>query len=536
MHSTKRLKFSTRTHYLHIPVDSSRSAFIVVAVFYEVNLDNCSPNLLHSSAVGKSRLLQRAESHLATLQRRVTAARSMRRGDIFEIAEDIVLPVLGVVYDLPNLENLNYTEGANFPSIDLGDKKEREAFQITSKVSTGKVESTLDKFFDHGLNAQYDKIRFLGLYEKQNSYPKERIAEHVKAGLDFDPERDIEDLTDLAERISGLRTPDLSKVVHTLDDEIEGGYVVDPRISSRDKGEFLLANLVEVDPPPYVYTAKISIDRDKLIESTWDSDDVRGLDKDASWKSVIRKSLRLDDKEPVSDFITHSGELATFRDIRNADQPLSDVVYPDSISRIPTEDFHKKNPDRERRFKFLLDSSISEILHHSGVSQHYDENEYIFLPDDENQKREESWTSIEESRGVYFPRYDDKDEFICGKHLAFETSYYIFNNMYYLSITPDWYWSYDGYFGVFSSIGDKRDYIKNEENNNDVKNHFKFIEEYIKRKVSEYKREEPISYIYPKVGEGLGVGPTPKLKDEVWLKRIEEVRKDKDEEIDLFTQ
>jgi len=459
----------------------------------------------------------------------------MRRGDIFEIAEDIVLPVLGVIYSLPNLENLNFTEGANFPAIDLGDKDERAAFQITSKVTTNKVESTLDKFFDHGLNAHYDRIRFLGLYEKQNSYPKDRISEHVKAGLDFDPERDIEDLSDLAERVSGLHTSDLSKVVHTLDDEIEGGYVVDPRISSKDKGEFLMANLVEVDPPPYVYTAKISIDRGKLIESTWDNDDVRGLEKDASWKSVIRKSLMIDDKEPVSDFITHSGELATFRDIRNADQPLSDVVYPDSINRIPTEEFHKEGPDRERRSKFLLDSSISEMLHHSGVKQHYGENEYIFLPKDENQKREEEWTSIGESRGVYFPRYDSEGDFICGKHLSFETSYYIFDK-YYLSITPDWYWSYDGYFGVFSEIGDKRDFIKNEEKNKDIKSHFKFIKEYIQRQISEYKREKSISYIYPSVGEGLGVGPTPNLKDKVWLQRIEEAKKDEDEKIDLFIQ
>lgn len=460
----------------------------------------------------------------------------MRRGDIFEIAEDIVLPVLGVIYGLPNLENLNFTEGINFPAIDLGDKEEREAFQITSKVTTNKVEATLDKFFDHSHNAHYDRIRFLGLYEKQNSYPKERISKHVKAGLEFDPDRDIEDLSDLAERVSGLHTSELSKVVRTLDDEMEGGYVVDPRISTKDKGEFLLANLIEVDPPSYVCTANISIDRSGLIETTWANDDVGGLDKDASWKSVIRRSLQIDNKEPVSDFITHSGQLITFRDIRNADQPLSDVVYPDSIERIQTEEFYKDDPDKERLFKFLLDSSMSEILYHSGVKKHYEEREFIFIPKYETQKREEEWTSIKESRGVYFPRHSDDDEFWYGKHLTFETRYYIIEDKYFLSITPDWYWSFDGYFDTYSEIGEKRDYIKNKEDNEDIKNHFRFIKEFIKREVSNYKRKKSVSYIYPSIGEGLSVGPTPNLKDEVWLKRIEEAKKDDDEKIDLFTQ
>ena len=50
------------------------------------------------------------------------------------------------IYGYTGLENLNKSEGPNFPAIDLGDKETGIAYQITSKADSQKIKGTLKKF------------------------------------------------------------------------------------------------------------------------------------------------------------------------------------------------------------------------------------------------------------------------------------------------------------------------------------------------------------------------------------------------------
>jgi hypothetical protein len=388
----------------------------------------------------------------------------MGKADIFTIAEDVICPVLSAAYELPNLENLNVIEHVNYPAVDLGDRESGVAFQVTSRVTTDKIEKTLDKFFEHGLHSDYSRLRFLALHKKQNSYPEDRINDHVKAAFDFDPTRDALDLSDLERKITRVDTSKLSRIVQILSDEITGEYVVSPRISDNPEGEYLLSNLTEIEAPNFVYVADLGIDRTKLIEATWDSEKVRGLSKNASWRQVIKTALLLDDEPPVEDFLVHAGKLLTFHDLRNKGERLSEYVIPDSIDKARSEEYVNESDDNRRLFSYLLDRSFSQIVHHLEIKFHYDEKQYIFLSDgDELLPRKEKWGSEEATRKVYDPELNEDGELWYAKHLSLATRFERIENMWHIAITPDWYWSFDGYFQTHTKIGDKRDWIKNRE-------------------------------------------------------------------------
>ena len=486
----------------------------------------------------RERLLQRAQSLLSSLRREIEVARNMGKGDIFTIAEDVVRPILGVVYGLSDLENLNVSEHLNYPAVDLGDSEGRVAFQVTSQVTTNKIESTLDTFFDQGLHSHYNQLVFIALYRKQTRYPQERINGHVQATFDFDLDRDVIDLGDLERKIAGVDTPELSQIVQLLSDEITEGYVINPRISDKPKGEHLLTNLIEIDVPNFIYVADLAIDREKLIEKTWEIEKVRDLQKRASWTQVIKSALRLDEEPPVNDFLVHGGSLLTFHDLRNADERLSGLVLRESVKRTRSEEFVGKNDDHRRRFSYLLDRCFSQLVHHLRIKFHVGEKQYFFLPGgDESEPRKESWTSNQRSRKVYDPTIDEEGELWYAKHLSFNTWFIRIRDQWYLSITPDWYWSFNGYFSTYSKIGEKRDWIKNREYNNSVRNHFQFIHEYIKREVRSIISNRRLnSYAFLSIGDRQTVGPAPSLNDELWHRRREREKADTDDEINLFTQ
>ena len=67
-----------------------------------------------------------------------------------------------------NLQNLNVTRN-NFPDLDLGDKKNKIAYQITSQKTSAKINETLSKITGEA-ESEYEIIRVFILGEKQNSY------------------------------------------------------------------------------------------------------------------------------------------------------------------------------------------------------------------------------------------------------------------------------------------------------------------------------------------------------------------------------
>lgn len=76
--------------------------------------------------------------------------------DINIHSETFFCGLLNVIFGY-NLENINDSE-KNFPSIDLEDKLNRVAIQVTTQEASSKIQYTLDKFFENKLDKTFDRL------------------------------------------------------------------------------------------------------------------------------------------------------------------------------------------------------------------------------------------------------------------------------------------------------------------------------------------------------------------------------------------
>lgn len=137
-----------------------------------------------------------------------TNALSLYDGNV--ISESILCEILNCIFDY-NLKNVN-ADRKNAPAVDLGDKTNRIAFQITSTKTTTKIQETISKFKEHGLAEYYDELFVLILGKKQKNYPTFNIMD----GLIFNKEKNILDFQDLLKIISYLPSSKIKQIKTTM--------------------------------------------------------------------------------------------------------------------------------------------------------------------------------------------------------------------------------------------------------------------------------------------------------------------------------
>lgn len=117
--------------------------------------------------------------------------------DLNKHAEDFFKTILNQLYGY-SLRNLN--EGrSNEPGLDLGDKTNGVAFQVTAERTSKKVNETLAKLSDQQI-ADYPDIRVLMIAGKQSSYTLDEVAA-TRVGFSVD---DIWDVDVLCKRCMDL--------------------------------------------------------------------------------------------------------------------------------------------------------------------------------------------------------------------------------------------------------------------------------------------------------------------------------------------
>ncbi|WP_339695629.1 SMEK domain-containing protein [Celeribacter baekdonensis] len=165
----------------------------------------------------RQELLTKSSGLLARFAYDVRVKNSMGLFDINTIAEDLLVPVFSVVFDCPDLRNQNKIQ-MNFPAVDLGCSKSRVSLQITSDGSSGKALKTVEKFEEHGLGSDFDRLLIYVLTEKQASYSSKKLAKAARdCSIDFSPERDILDHQNLSHLLSELPEEKLEAVADILD-------------------------------------------------------------------------------------------------------------------------------------------------------------------------------------------------------------------------------------------------------------------------------------------------------------------------------
>lgn len=413
---------------------------------------------------------------LGQLRKEVESASAMQLYDTHKIAEQVICGVMRELYSLSHLRNLN-SEQSNFPGIDLADDVARIAVQVTATTDLAKIKSTLETFLGHELHKNYDRVIVYVLTKKQSSYSQSAIDTITDGHFSFSATADVIDYQDLSARAAQVEPKELQKALNVLKDYLHGAprggidEVFDPPAES---SETLIANLLELYFPSIIYVGQVS---NKIME---EHKKKRGRNLRDSIGKFCRETMM-----PIpSTYVAHNGNLISFFDLTQEGHPYRHVIEDGTVEELSAQDYFNIDEDHEKVFKSLLRFSLQHRLYSESVSWYNDDKLFVFLPrDSDGDVRQEAWHGERQAtRTVFERKYNRKDpsKVFTQKHLAFSVDFHRFVDKWMMSITPTWFFSYGDEFRK-SGYGYKSlSWLKRNENNRAVLNHFRFLTAWLK--------------------------------------------------------
>jgi hypothetical protein len=388
-------------------------------------------------------------------------------------AENILIPLLNEVHDV-KLVNANFEEEKNFSAVDLIDRENRIAIQVTSSSDNEKVKHTLSQFVKYKRYEDFDILFIYIISDKQSSYSGAGHKAIIADKFHFDKDKHIIDNTDLFKMISGFTS--LVKIQAVLD-LLEAEFT-DAKIEERKKklenppvelaNDKIFPNLLEVKIPEYVYIAKLDIDREAIIKRSWEGE--YKLKMRSSDKNVLRQAMKENNDLYFRDFYISAGQLISFKDLGDSSQALGNYIDKGTVERIKSEDYWGQNDDALRSFVGLLNGTFEELLMPKAIRFIAKEGIYRFGSDTRIMKsRIVAWKNKNAAkRTVIFEMLDKEKQLItCYRHYAFRARFQQFGDGWFLSINPTWSFTSDGYnksgFSKNNLAG-----IKRMENNNTI--------------------------------------------------------------------
>jgi len=143
---------------------------------------------------------------------------SLGHFDINSIAENVYIPILSYVFSCPDLINLNRIE-YNYPAVDLGCTQSNMCFQITSQSGSEKVINTLQKYKEHGLDKEFDRIIIYIITEKQIRYQSKKLMD-IADEINFDVANDIQDYSSILAEIDSQSTEYIKGFSEIIEQEV----------------------------------------------------------------------------------------------------------------------------------------------------------------------------------------------------------------------------------------------------------------------------------------------------------------------------
>ncbi|RMO80029.1 hypothetical protein ALQ33_01991 [Pseudomonas syringae pv. philadelphi] len=156
--------------------------------------------------------------------------------DLSVFSENFFCDILNIVEKL-DLVNTN-EDRANEPGVDLGDEKEKIAYQVTSTKTSEKIKNTLKKI-TFVQRKKYNRFVVLIIGEKQGQYDavvnalRDRSTSEIDPSITFNPDTDIVDLTDLARKVVGLPFSDIQRLHRLVQDQM-GLVKIDLQVPDTD--------------------------------------------------------------------------------------------------------------------------------------------------------------------------------------------------------------------------------------------------------------------------------------------------------------
>lgn len=445
----------------------------------------------------------------------IKGATAMRRTDIKLVSETVLIPVLGEVYGFKNLRNLNYTED-NYPGIDLGDDKARVAVQVTSTSNIEKIKDTLRKFLEYGLDEKYDRVIIYVLTEKQKSYSKTVLSEILKDKFSFDPTKDVLDYTDILGEVSFFDVKKAKSLFEILDinfklpsSKPEFGFFS----QYENQTENVHLNMLEVSLPDTLYLAELVLEASK---STTLNKRGRGRYKFETKREKTRQALSNLGLKFAVDWECYENSLITFHDLTDETIPLTKLIDAGTVTPLSPDEFFGLNENQERVFKSLLRRCLQQKLYQRQVIWQNEENMFIFSTDDGQDIRKESWVGKKEiDRTVYEVTRNQDNNIWYIKHFAFQVQFLFVAKKWYLLLKPEWFFSSDGYKEFYFSF-EKVDWLKKQEKNIHVYNHFRFLAHFLTHEEPSTLFKQVKPYRFLTFGDPVSFSSSPELVDAEW--------------------
>lgn len=417
-------------------------------------------------------LINEFREELASLSREIEISTSMGHFDVNKVCEDLVCGLFRELFGLDKLRNLNNEEKQNFPSIDLADDHGRIAIQVTSTTNLGKIKDSITTFLAHKLNHKYDRLVIFLLTKKQASYSQSAVNQITNETFLFDVTHDVLDFTDLATKAANASPQILTKTISALRSYTRGceeGLSDEDFDPSIGVFEEVTANLIELYFPSTLFVADLIPDALKTL---------RGR-KAINQRKNIRNILSEMSISVPSDYEVNGGKLITFHDLENRCNPYQKLIDNGTITPLSPKDFYSIDADHERIFKSLLRFVLQQKLYQHRVVWQHKEGIFIFLPiKDSHDNRKENWIGQKFSTRTVFERKyktNDPSKVLSTKHFAFSTDFLNLNGQWYLSITPDWFFSYGDNYSKSWVAEKSLSGLKRLEKNRSVFDQFRFL-------------------------------------------------------------
>ncbi len=174
--------------------------------------------------MGKEEELKLIADMLTIWQLRIHNRKALDFFDINRTAEDISMVLLNEIYGL-KLENLN-KDHPNISAIDLGDKKKKIAFQISSRKDVvRKITENLENFKEKHKKNYPGGIRFLFLNLEIPRLTKEQGEKFAALCPGFNAEKEVLGVRDLLQEINSIYDNDpgrFNKIKNILEREFRG--------------------------------------------------------------------------------------------------------------------------------------------------------------------------------------------------------------------------------------------------------------------------------------------------------------------------
>ncbi|RNL90095.1 hypothetical protein ED312_06620 [Sinomicrobium pectinilyticum] len=164
----------------------------------------------------RGHIIGRIIDDLNSLSEKIEFRAKLGMFDIHRILENFVRDILKVVYDANDIENLNSTR-SNAPGLDLRSSLLKTGYQVSSKVDSGKINSSFEKI-EEQYPEIFEAVKFIVIGKKRNSYPS-FDSNKVPSSIAFDITRDIIDFRDLSKIVFDLDIEKLLELNSIFDKE-----------------------------------------------------------------------------------------------------------------------------------------------------------------------------------------------------------------------------------------------------------------------------------------------------------------------------